>query len=412
MTNSKLVIRAQLLLLVVAGGAVAGWLPADEPTNWQSSVGQEGPTGWRCHVIRADPRDDGPDGIQLHDWNGDGRLDVFSNAEEGAYSRLYLNPGDDHIRQPWTESIEFRHGPCEDSGSGDLDNDGDVDYIANGGWVYFNPGGASLHEASHWKRMTLFDEERRVPTVADVDGDGLHDLIVGAQEWYKQPKTNKHDATAWQRFVIGDNHWPMNCILTDVDRDGDTDMVVSDRGVDICWYVNPGPKAVTRPWQRKTIHKHNEAMFMAVADVNDDGNEDFVIAGGYLGEYARRLIVLLRTNQQGDPTFQEIVIDQPSGNFPKGVAVFDIDGDPRRDEIVVIPQSGDLWTASYEGDAMNADLWKAEPIVIPGAASRKKMDNVYPGDLDGDGDIDILTTEENGGWGVIWFENPAQQKQR
>ncbi|MGB1129279.1 MAG: hypothetical protein ACPG4K_04465 [Haloferula sp.] len=34
------------------------------------------------------------------------------------------------------------------------------------------------------------------------------------------------------------------------------------------------------------------------------------------------------------------------------------------------------------------------------------MDNAWQGDLDGDGDTDIVTTEENGGWGVIWFENP------
>ena len=30
-------------------------------------------------------------------------------------------------------------------------------------------------------------------------------------------------------------------------------------------------------------------------------------------------------------------------------------------------------------------------------------------DLDGDGDMDIATTEENGGWGVIWFENPSKK---
>ena len=27
--------------------------------------------------------------------------------------------------------------------------------------------------------------------------------------------------------------------------------------------------------------------------------------------------------------------------------------------------------------------------------------------MDSDGDLDIATTEENGGWGVIWFENPG-----
>jgi len=34
--------------------------------------------------------------------------------------------------------------------------------------------------------------------------------------------------------------------------------------------------------------------------------------------------------------------------------------------------------------------------------------NAYLVNLDGDGDRDIATTEENGGRGVIWFENPAK----
>jgi hypothetical protein len=29
-------------------------------------------------------------------------------------------------------------------------------------------------------------------------------------------------------------------------------------------------------------------------------------------------------------------------------------------------------------------------------------------DLDGDGDLDVLTCEERAGLGVIWYENPAR----
>ncbi|MEZ6075544.1 MAG: hypothetical protein R3C56_07690 [Pirellulaceae bacterium] len=37
---------------------------------------------------------------------------------------------------------------------------------------------------------------------------------------------------------------------------------------------------------------------------------------------------------------------------------------------------------------------------MPGPESRKKMDNAFLVDLDGDGDQDIATTEENGVVGV------------
>ena len=87
-----------------------------------------------------DPHDDGPDGFNHHDWDGDGDLSVIVNFEEGSYSRLYFNPGKKKSVNFWTDFIEFeKHGKCEDSGIGDLDQDGGVDYVANGEQVFFNP---------------------------------------------------------------------------------------------------------------------------------------------------------------------------------------------------------------------------------------------------------------------------------
>jgi hypothetical protein len=390
--------------------AVVGSVGAAAP--WQHHAGKPGPGGWRCHVVQPDPQDHGPDGVNIHDWDSDGDLDLFVNYEEGAYSRLYFNPGDKTVRDIWSTYMELTHGQCEDAGMGDLDHDGDIDYVANGGWVYLNPGASEVRDASKWRKLTLFDYERRVPTVVDVDGDGLHDLMVGAQEWYKQPERDKHRAARWARYTIGQNRWPMNCIMTDVDADGDADMVVPDRGVEICWYVNPGRGKVRGTWERKSLHPHREPMFMSVADINGDGMNDFIIAGGSKGTLARKLIVLLRTNRQGDPTFREILVDQPAGNFPKGVAVLGSEDHVSHNTILVIPKQGDLWTATYHGDPMQAENWSATPLTMPGAETRKKMDNAYLGDIDGDGDTDVVTTEENGGWGVIWFENPADDIRR
>jgi len=372
-------------------------ISAQSQSAWQKYRGEAGTSGWRCHVIQPDPHDDGPDGINLYDWDGDGDTDLFSNAEEGHYSRLYFNPGKDDMRNVWSDFIEFRHGQCEDSGIGDLDNDGYPDYVANGGWIFFNPGEENVRDTSKWIRMTLFDHEQRVPTVADVDGDGLSDLIVGAQEWYRQPVTGKHEAANWNKYRIGRNRWPMNCIIYDVDKDNDIDIVVPDRGVEVCWYVNPGRERITDTWERKTIHPFLP-MFMTIADINSDNMDDFIVAGD------SSLLILLRTKKTGIPIFNQVLI--PRGG--KGVAVLDLDGHPDRKEILVIPEyDGEIWFAIYNGDPREIKNWRDVSINIPGAETRRKKDNAWLEDIDKDGDLDILTTEENGGWGIIWFENPG-----
>ncbi|MDA0725864.1 MAG: VCBS repeat-containing protein, partial [Verrucomicrobia bacterium] len=80
---------------------------AEKKDAWKQYVGKPGPSGWRCHVVQADPRDHGPDGINIHDWDKDGHHDLFVNFEEGKYSRLYFNPGPKKVRRPWTDFIEF-----------------------------------------------------------------------------------------------------------------------------------------------------------------------------------------------------------------------------------------------------------------------------------------------------------------
>ena len=378
----------------------------DRENAWKENVGKSGPNGWRVNVIQPDPHDDGPDGFNYHDWDDDGDLDVLVNFEEGGYSRLYFNPGKEKIRNLWTDFIEFeKHGKCEDSGIGDLDQDGDVDYVANGGHVYFNPGRQDLRNPAKWTKMTLFKNEARNPVVSDLDGDGLNDLIVGGKAWYRQPDSGKHEASNWKRYGLGNANWPMSCFVTDLDGDGNKDILIQERKKQgLFYYQNPGKMKITENWPIKVIDPEPNGMFAAHGDLNGDGLPDLVKAAEKIG-------IFLRQNKKGIPQYEKIEVDLPVQPTsvrvkpkPKGVAIMEMNGDPTYPEILIIPEfEAQLWYLTRTGEGM----WKNTLMRMPAPESRKKMDNAFLVDLDGDGDVDVATTEENGGWGVIWFENPT-----
>ena len=55
--------------------------------------------------------------------------------------------------------------------------------------------------------------------------------------------------------------------------------------------------------------------------------------------------------------------------------------------------------------SVNDPLWNTQAI---SGVRGSKFDLVQLLDLDGDGDLDVITTEEKSNLGVMWYENPSR----
>lgn len=144
-------------------------------------------------------------------------------------------------------------------------------------------------------------------------------------------------------------------------------------------------------------------MFVGVGDVDGDGRRDVVATAK-----PRRLLLFQRQDNHGD-AWRKSEIPFPEAKFgrAKGVAIGDLDGDGRADlafscESAVRPQAG--VGALLQCPGREGPTWK--PVDIGGPAG-VKFDLVELIDLDGDGDLDLITCEEREGLGVVWYENPG-----
>jgi hypothetical protein len=197
----------------------------------------------------------------------------------------------------------------------------------------------------------------------------------------------------------------MSLVATDMDGDGDPDILASDRKGDrrgVFWLENPANNP-SRQWTEHPIGAQSigEVMFLHEGDLDHDGLNDVVVA-----VKPRSLLWLRRTDKTGRNWQPRDIPFPESAGRAKGIAIADVNLDGENDLLLTCESAdgerpGVLWL-SYDKSPMDTH-WTAHDISGPRGT---KYDLIEMLDLDADGDLDLLTTEEIDLDAVIWYENP------
>ncbi len=141
-------------------------------------------------------------GVSIFDFDNDGRMDLYFatgnsiplDPARAASNRLYKNLGDGRFRDVTERSgLGFR-GYCHAAIAGDIDNDGDPDlFLCNygGDVLYLNKGDGTFTDISQSAGVFRRDSWSSSAAFLDVDNDGDLDLYVSRYGDWQWPRDDR-----------------------------------------------------------------------------------------------------------------------------------------------------------------------------------------------------------------------------
>lgn len=388
---------------------------------------------WLRHTI--DSTSQGADGVRISDVNGDHLPDMAAAWEEGGLVRVYLHPGHRQVRQPWPKVTVGKVQSPEDAVLVDLDQDGNWDVVSScegkTRTIFFHraPKISSQYlDASRWRTQAIAVSKKRelwmfALPFPSARQDWIH-LIAGSKGFsasISQITAPAHSPSSGQARIqrLYDAGWIMSLRKIDIDADGDYDILASDRKgkkSGVLWLENPAisappiqqagkPAKESRQWKEHRIGASGEEVMFLDARQNLAANSIEIIVSA-----KPRQIFHFRAKQSTPLVWQtrQITIEGKVGRA-KALRFADINNDNRLDvvassECASAEEIGVFW---FPLTALS--LPSIRQIHNISGAEGTKFDRIETADLDGDGDLDIITCEERDNLGVIWYENPTNK---
>jgi hypothetical protein len=344
--------------------------------------------------------------IAAADVNGDGILDVvvgtLPSISGPASLAVMINTGNGNFAAP----VFYEAAPGAQLGStavalADLDNDGDVDLIGGG----FYDNGSVSNGAVTIRRnngtgtfgsaeIILFTNPNFVSlpkeiATGSINSDGFVDIVAAvpsgrAIEGYVVVNSNGSGGFNSPVYYEASQQ-TFDVAVVDLDGDGDGDVLtVANSSAAVTVHENLG-NGLFRVLTRYEVASLSDAV--ESADIDNDGDIDIVVNGELDIASNDPLLKILKNN--GNGTFAPAIDYTPTRNFAD-MKLRDITGDGFVD--MIFAPDGNF--APYHfGTARNLGNGTFAPTVVTNVFSCGEG-TIEAADLDGDGDLDIVLTEE------------------
>ncbi len=374
----------------------------------------------------------GANTMAFGDVDGDGDEDLFWGDYFEPGVLLLENTGTCRSPNLRGEPVSFpAEDPLRTSGYnaptlGDADGDGDPDLLVGVLGGAFNPN-TTTADNFHWLRQdgpgrfghvtsrfvsTIDVGSESVPVLVDLDGDGDLDLLVGNKIEQDDPQNgslyrfeNEGSPGAPALRLAGEldlgGGYHFVPAFGDLDADGDLDAVVGTWEDELRLYRNDaddGSIALTLADSSLLTLTRGRNATPALGDVDGDGDLDL-----FVGESSGTINFYENSGTPTAPAFT--LVSDEFGDFDVGrrslPVLHDLEGDGDLDLIV-----------GSEGEGVrifrNVGTPVAPTFVDDGTLDVDDFGFAAPafGDLDGDGDADLLL---GGGRGGLWFYESASR---
>lgn len=320
--------------------------------------------------------------LAVGDIDADGHLDVVTGHYD-AYSLDITYGTVDGLGVRKTYPL---HYPARDVALGDLDKDGRLDIFASAidaiDELWWNGERFS-------RRSIPLDFYSGALRVADVDGDGWLDFVLGEYaNWSVVVYYNGPKRAVEKTYAYDVDHKPGDLALGDINRDGWIDAVTTNTDANKLTVVMPVARASYE--KGGTFATGRKPSGLAIADIDGDEWLDVVVANGGSNDVS----VLLSQPKNGRWNGFADQLRYPVDTAPIAVAVGDVNGDGFAD-IVAVNERPDTPAGSVSVllQRRNED----------GAFDGFEEQQLYPvgsrpldvalADFDGDGWLDIVTAD-------------------